>query len=164
MATLAVAPAFVHAMRQHLRRQLDQRVGQPDGGMSAPTRQLTGEQAAAVRTMILDALPATVSGQRLADALGMSTPEFYLAFRGTFGVAPVEMSRAARLATAQAKLVETRLSVADIAALTGYSHESNFARVFRKATGMTPRAWRAAGQRGSDPLPPSSRSARPARA
>lgn len=105
-----------------------------------------------------------MSGQRLADALGMSTPEFYLAFRGAFGVAPVEMSRAARLAKAQAKLVETRLSVADIAALTGYSHESHFARVFRKTTGMTPRDWRAAGERGSDPLAASSRSAGSARA
>lgn len=157
MATLAAAPAFAHAMRQHLRQQLEQRIGQPRQGVSAPTRQLTNEQACAVRTMILDALPAAVSGERLAGAVAMSTPEFYLAFRGTFGVAPVEMSRAARLATAQARLVETRLSVTDIAALVGYSQESNFVRAFRKATGMTPREWRAAGQRGSDPLAPSCR-------
>jgi AraC-like DNA-binding protein len=43
---------------------------------------------------------------------------------------------------AQEYLRDTRLALADIAGLLGYSEQSAFNRAFRQWTGMTPAKWR----------------------
>jgi len=50
--------------------------------------------------------------------------------------------RRAEVAFAQHRLSHSRLSVGDIAAALGYTDAANFARAFRKVTGMTPTQYR----------------------
>ena len=52
--------------------------------------------------------------------------------------------REAEAARAQLLLAETDLSVTQISSRVGYSSPSHFSKAFRQATGLTPRAFRAA--------------------
>jgi AraC family transcriptional regulator len=53
-----------------------------------------------------------------------------------------------RAARAQALLAETDLPVTEVGARVGYMSSSHFARAFRQATGLSPRAYRKALVRG----------------
>ena len=53
-----------------------------------------------------------------------------------------------RAARAQALLAETDLAVTEVGARVGYMSSSHFARAFRQATGISPRAYRKALVRG----------------
>lgn len=88
--------------------------------------------------------PLTVS--RIADHLGCSsrTLQRHLADQGASLRAIVEESR---LEIARVLLCKTDLSVQDIAALSGYSTPSGFARAYARWAGLPPRAYRRGGRK-----------------
>lgn len=53
-----------------------------------------------------------------------------------------EYVRHVRLEQAQRRLIETSISLAEIAIETGFSDQSHFTRVFKRATGLTPAEFR----------------------
>jgi AraC-like DNA-binding protein len=88
--------------------------------------------------------PLTVG--RIAGHLGTSsrTLQRHLADQGVSLRAIVEESR---LEIARVLLCKTDLRVQEIAARTGYSTPSGFARAFARWAGLPPRAYRRAGAR-----------------
>lgn len=92
----------------------------------------------------------------LARRAGLSASHLGGAFRRAYGMAPVAYRTQLRLAIARELLLTRTLPVAAIAREAGFSDAGYFARVFRRAQGMTPLRFvreHALLRRGSAALP-----------
>ena len=78
----------------------------------------------------------------IADEVGISRRQLERLFRQHTGVSPVEYYTELRVGRAHALLNETNLSIAEIAAATGFSGTSQLAARFRKRFGKSPGAYR----------------------
>jgi transcriptional regulator GlxA family with amidase domain len=97
-------------------------------------------------------LPALeVVHARAADAVGLGSiarwaglhPAYFArAFRAWVGVSVGEYVRRLRVGDAAERLLSTDLTIADIAASTGFADQSHLTRVFRRAMGVTPARYR----------------------
>jgi hypothetical protein len=65
------------------------------------------------------------------------------AFRATFGVSPRAMLHHLRMEHAKNLLLETTLSIKEIAARVGYLQQHDFNRMFNRYAGVAPSKWRA---------------------
>lgn len=79
----------------------------------------------------------------LASVGAMSRSVFAQRFRAAFGVSPASYVTEVRMRTAQDLLAGGR-GVGDVSRTLGYGSEDGFSRAFRRSTGQTPSAWRAA--------------------
>lgn len=82
-----------------------------------------------------------------AAACEISTRHLMRAFRHSTGRTLMAHLQTARLERSKALLAGGTLPVAAIAAAAGFATPSGFAAAFRRATGQTPRAWRARHRR-----------------
>jgi AraC family transcriptional regulator len=89
-----------------------------------------------------DGLSETVGLPELAASVGLSASHFCRAFKTAMGVSPHQYLINLRIARARLLLVETQLSVIDVGAAVGYDDPSYFARLFRRATGLSPAGYR----------------------
>jgi PAS domain S-box-containing protein len=80
----------------------------------------------------------------LAEAAGLSLAQLDRALRRTIGLSPKQLLLRARLDEAMRRLDDTDLPIATIASECGYYDQSSFTRQFRRATGLTPAAYRSA--------------------
>ena len=87
-------------------------------------------------------LAQPIGSPQIADALGVRRPVLDTLFREHLCHSVGEEIRRQRFARAKLLLETTNMSVAAIAAETGYCSPSHFANTFRDATGVSPRAWR----------------------
>lgn len=83
-----------------------------------------------------------ITGQMLAEQLGLSTNYFGAYFKAHTGMTPVEYLTRVRLSHAAELLKSTREKVKTIARNTGFSSPEYFTRVFRDAFGVTPAQYR----------------------
>jgi len=91
----------------------------------------------------LDAqLPMRVDLADLAALTRLSQSHFSRAFKASTGMAPYRWQLDARIRRAQALLIDSPLSLEDVAEATGFADAVHFGRTFRKLTGATPAAWR----------------------
>lgn len=65
------------------------------------------------------------------------------AFKTAYGCSPKKMFLTLRIQQAKNLLLETRLSIKEIAAQVGYPEQHEFARTFKKLAGVSPSEWRA---------------------
>ncbi|MBV9672691.1 MAG: helix-turn-helix transcriptional regulator, partial [Verrucomicrobia bacterium] len=63
-------------------------------------------------------------------------------FKSIFGAPPTQLLFRLRMQKAKNLLLETAMSIKEIAELLGYERQHEFARAFRKHTGMSPTEWR----------------------
>ena len=87
-------------------------------------------------------LAQPIGSPQIADALGIRRPVLDTLFREHLCHSVGEEIRRQRFARAKLLLETTNMSVAAIAAETGYCSPSHLANTFRDATGVSPRAWR----------------------
>ena len=87
-------------------------------------------------------LAQPIGSPQIADALGVRRPILDALFREHLCHSVGEEIRRQRFARAKLLLETTNMSVAAIAAETGYCSPSHLANTFRDATGVSPRAWR----------------------
>ena len=70
----------------------------------------------------------------------------YNSFRGeftaVFGVSPSQMALQTRIQIAKNLLIETPLSMKQVAEELGYGRQHEFTRAFHRVTGRSPTAWR----------------------
>ncbi|QNK03039.1 helix-turn-helix transcriptional regulator [Dyella telluris] len=85
---------------------------------------------------------ATPSLHELAALAGVHPSHLARSFQRAKGTSVGEYQRGLRIALARKALTETHDSIADVAALAGFTDQSHFARVFRRMTGETPRDYR----------------------
>jgi AraC-like DNA-binding protein len=78
----------------------------------------------------------------LAEICGYSTDHFSRLFRGLYGVTPSRYLQEVRVRHAAQLLLETALSIEQIAEQTGFSDRFHFSRVFGVSTGLGPAGFR----------------------
>lgn len=89
--------------------------------------------------------PITV--EQLATLAALSTYHFIRAFRTHCGQTPHQYLRARRIERAKELLITTPLPVTDICDAVGFRSLGSFSSLFRRVTGETPAAFRAARRR-----------------
>jgi transcriptional regulator GlxA family with amidase domain len=83
-----------------------------------------------------------VSLASMAAASGLERRTFLRRFANATGMTPIEYCRAVRMARARELLTSGNTPQKEIARSLGYKDVASFARVFRKATGLAPGAYR----------------------
>jgi AraC-like DNA-binding protein len=87
--------------------------------------------------------------RRLGRIAGLSTFHFIRAFRAATGQTPHQYLRARRIERAKQLLVTTPLPVTEICEAVGFRSLGSFSAVFRRLTGESPTAYRAARRRSA---------------
>jgi AraC-like DNA-binding protein len=90
---------------------------------------------------------------KLAASLGWSSRHFISKFQEITGLTPKAQARRWRFQKARTYLDQTSLSLAQVAALCGYSDQSHLTREFRELGSCTPAAYRAVRFTGLPGLP-----------
>jgi AraC-like DNA-binding protein len=94
-------------------------------------------------------LAASLPLRLLAAQFHLSAFYFARLFKDTTGIAPHQFVIHLRLAAAERLLTHTVLPIADIAYRTGFSSQSQMAKLFRRRTNMTPIEYRRSKSRMS---------------
>jgi AraC-like DNA-binding protein len=111
---------------------------------SAPEagRTLSRLHEARAKELLRSRLDGTVSIREIADACHLSRSYFIRAFRETTGQTPLQWLQAQRLSVARGLLLESGLTLAEIAVACGFADQSHFTRAFTQAEGRPPGHWR----------------------
>ena len=80
---------------------------------------------------------------RLAAAAGLSPSHFARSFRAAVGQSPHRYVIHLRVERARGLLEDTRMPVVEVGIRCGFAQITHFATMFRKVTGLSPRAYRA---------------------
>ncbi|ULQ55452.1 AraC family transcriptional regulator [Flavihumibacter rivuli] len=84
--------------------------------------------------------------EELAQMVGTNTTYLKKAFKQYFKQGVFDRLQELRLQQAREQLLQTNMSIKDIAMEAGYQHVANFTNAFRKRFGMSPSKWR--GEKG----------------
>jgi AraC family transcriptional regulator len=106
--------------------------------------ELSEPQAARVKEVIAAHLDGNVSVSQLAQECSIPLGRFSRAFTNSVGMPPHKWLLERRLEKAMDMMRRTQLPLAEIAALSGFAGERHLARVFSRAIGDSPQAWRRA--------------------
>lgn len=110
--------------------------------VSIPSGQLSRAKQDLVLTYIAENLDHDIGLDELASLCGLTRFHFARAFKSTFAETPHQYVMSRRLERAMDLLAKTRLSIGEIASVTGFGGTSQFARSFKAATGKTPLEFR----------------------
>jgi AraC family transcriptional regulator len=80
--------------------------------------------------------------EELAREAGVHPVHLVTVFRRHLCCTPFDFLRRTRIAFAARKLIDTKMTLAEIALDAGFAHQSHFCRVFKSVTGTTPAAYR----------------------
>jgi len=119
-------------------------------GVDAPRPQKYGaERRRIVRAaLFIEAhAPGPLSLDALAGEAGLSPFHFLRSFAAVVGVTPHQYLLRCRLQRAAELLADQSRAVTDIAFDVGFNDLSNFVRTFRRASGVSPRAFRQGARR-----------------
>lgn len=83
----------------------------------------------------------TLSLQELSNQFNISTSQLRRYFHQGTGTSPIKYITKKRIELSQTYLQENNIQIQEIASLCGFSSDYYFSRVFKKATGLTPREY-----------------------
>jgi AraC family transcriptional regulator len=106
---------------------------------------LNDRQLARVRDLLDARVSEPVPLAEMAAAAGLSVSQFARRFKARVGVAPHQYLLQLRVDLARRLLVDGTLSIAEVAARCGFSHQEHLTRILRARLGATPAAIRRAG-------------------
>jgi AraC family transcriptional regulator len=112
------------------------------GNLKRPTS-LSPAQRRAIFDYIRSNLSHDISVCELARIVQMSPAHFSRVFRASFGIAPYRYVIVQRVQEAKRMLVSPMLSSSQVGSALGFASQSHFIKVFRQATGVTPKQFRA---------------------
>lgn len=111
---------------------------------TATTRDIPADAVSRVIAYLEEHLESTIKMGTLAERIPMNPSQFSRTFRRQTGMRPSAYLQKLRINRACAHLREGSPAIAWIARECGFQDQGHFARVFKKATGTSPRAFRAA--------------------
>jgi AraC family transcriptional regulator len=103
---------------------------------------LAGWQRRIVCDFMNDNLDRDISLEELAALARLSPTHFCRSFTRSMGMPPHQYQVHQRVEHAKHLLADTERSITEVAIAAGYSASSNFATVFRRVTGVSPREFR----------------------
>ena len=107
-----------------------------------PTGGLLPRQERLVKEVLAANLDGTVSVSQLARLCGLPVTLFSRAFHQSAGMAPHQWLLYHRIDSAKDLLRRTKLSLAEIASICGFTSKSHFMRAFMRAESASPAVWR----------------------
>ncbi|MGC6370769.1 helix-turn-helix domain-containing protein [Pseudomonas sp. K2I15] len=135
------SPLYLHSIGQALAVHLVRHYLDDSGGLKQANALPAYKLHGAIEHMRAG-LDRDFSLSSLAKAAGMSDFHFSRLFRRATGLSPSQYFIQMRMKMARQLLLESTLSIVDIALEVGYGSPSHFAQVFRRHTGATPREYR----------------------
>jgi AraC family transcriptional regulator len=78
----------------------------------------------------------------LGNVVGLTRMHFAAQFRAATGCSPYNYILRRKVAHSQRLLLDRQLSIANVAAMMGFSSQAHFTVVFKKVIGTTPVRWR----------------------
>ena len=119
-----------------------------------PSRTLQPEQVVSMRStdtvvhkamlLLEQQLQSSATIDQLCEPLGIGRRQLERRFRQDVGLSPAEYRQRLRLERARWLLQNTDLEIIEVSLECGFQDSANFARVIRKALGMSPRQVRLA--------------------
>lgn len=94
------------------------------------------------KDLLRTGLADNVSMGSVSAACKLSVSHFARAFKASTGLPPHQWVMAARIETAQDLLMNSTMSLADVAGECGFADQSHFTRVFGRMAGTSPGVWR----------------------
>lgn len=130
----------------HLGMALATHVAHAYGGLRPGERLARGGLAPHVLRRAQAALGANLQAglpiEALAQDCGLSLRHFTRAFQASVGLTPHRWIMSARVAAARAMIDAGEASLAEVALACGFADQSHMTRVFKRAEGVPPAAWR----------------------
>jgi AraC-like DNA-binding protein len=114
-----------------------------------PTAARQERNTTRAQSFIREHLSEPLTLRQVARAAGFAPDYFWRLFKKSEGVTFTRYLEALRLSRAKEMLEKTSLSVEQIHKLCGFRSRTNFHRVFKKAAGVTPVAYRESPARGA---------------
>lgn len=137
-AAVAIAQASALLQADH-----DRWTARSEGAAAEPARGgLAPWQIRKVKAHIEENLDATVRIDDFTAITRLSARYFSCAFKRSFGEPPHAYLVRRRIEKAQEMMLTTDESLSQIALACGLSDQAHLSRLFRRATGATPNAWR----------------------
>ena len=114
----------------------------PDPAGEQPSGRLTQAQMNRLVSRLNARSDNRLTVTEMAATVGLSESWFANVFKQTTGKTPLQWQMGKRIDLAQKLLVESDLTIADIAAQLGFSDQAHLTKAFRQIAGETPAAWR----------------------
>ena len=105
---------------------------------------LAAWQMKKIKRHVEDNIQSRISVSKLAGLAGLSRCYFSRAFRLSFNDSPMEFIMRRRVERAQTLLLQSELSIAQIATDCGFVDQAHLCRCFGRLVGTPPSAWRRA--------------------
>lgn len=126
---------------------------QPGSGETMAARSRKAAQVERFRALVDARFRDRVPVQAYADQLGLSAGQLSRLTRDLLGQSALDVVNARIVHEAERELVYGGLGIKQIAAQLGFADEAYFGRFFKKQTGQTPSAFRAAARERLAPKP-----------
>jgi AraC family transcriptional regulator len=133
--------------------ELDQSSREPPPQVYLPRGCLAPWQAEIVNRYIEENLSSRIRVSTLAHMVQLSLSHFFRAFRCTFSDTPRSYIEKWRVLRGQQLIVNSGLSLAQIALEIGMCDQPHFCRTFRRVVGVNPKTWRRQNLRRSGRTP-----------
>lgn len=133
---------FVDQMGVAISTYLVDHYGSSLGSMGPQAGRLSRVQEARAKEMLRSRLDGAISIGEIAQACCLSRSYFIRAFKETTGRTPLQWLLAERLSLARGLLLDSDLSLTEVAISCGFADQSHFTRVFARSEGQPPGNWR----------------------
>jgi AraC family transcriptional regulator len=131
----ALSSVLAHELSRHNRELVREPPLVTRGGLASWQRRVVVEY-------IEEHLREQVCLLKLAELARVSLHHFCRAFKQSFGIPAYQYQVQRRMELAKLLLADHAVSITDVALSLGYAQTSSFSSAFRKATGLTPTAFR----------------------
>lgn len=137
-----VLPLFIEGWAMQALAYVARTASEPRPNRVTYSSGLAPWQLRRAKEMLRAGLADNMSPSCVAEACRLSVSHFSRAFKASTGVPPHQWLMAERVETAQRLLVHSHAPLVDVAGMCGFADQSHFARVFGRAVGKSPAAWR----------------------
>ena len=109
---------------------------------AVPVGGLAPWQMRRAQEMLREHLHGNIRVQQVARECELSASHFARSFKVSFGVSPIQWVIGQRVSLAKELLIQRKISLSDVAILSGFADQSAMTRTFVSCVGVSPGRWR----------------------
>ncbi len=133
---------YIAGIAQSIAVHLVRKYGLSDSGKTLSDSRLPTFKLSRVQAYLKAHLDKKFDLEECAKEAGLSPFHFTRLFKKTTGISPSRYFIRQKIAKSQLLLLETEMSIIEIALTVGYENPGHFSQVFKRETGLTPRQYR----------------------